>query len=299
MDNADKYDAFITCGGDGVMHELLQGIYHLPDGQYLIKHLRFGMLPGGSGNGLSTSAVYSSEKDFFGDIAGFVGDFNAAMRLILRGKTTSVDAAMISVDDDSAENKTIIGFLNATWGFFSDVDVESEAFRLIGDARFTLYGLWRVLWLRHYVGKVSYVLSSDVKEPLNGLPPEDSPLWTTEEGDFAGVWLNNLSHSAPNLMIAPHQELNDGQWALRCPRREDFGLVKFARSSITISQGKETVLAPSWAEKCVVAWKIEPVDEGVLNRGVGFCTDGEVIPKGKITAYVVPGLLRVYADPQS
>lgn len=25
------------------------------------------------------------------------------------------------VDDDSAENKTIIGFLNATWGFFSDV----------------------------------------------------------------------------------------------------------------------------------------------------------------------------------
>lgn len=24
MDNADKYDAFITCGGDGVMHELLQ-----------------------------------------------------------------------------------------------------------------------------------------------------------------------------------------------------------------------------------------------------------------------------------
>lgn len=54
------------------------------------------MLPGGSGNGLSTSAVYSSEKDFFGDIAGFVGDFNAAMRLILRGKTTSVDAAMIS-----------------------------------------------------------------------------------------------------------------------------------------------------------------------------------------------------------
>lgn len=76
----------------------------------------------------------------------------------------------------------------------------------------------------------------------------------------------------------------------------------------------QTVLAPSWAEKCVVAWKIEPVDEGVLNRGVGFCTDGEVIPKGrstvnstkahfvvvgKITAYVVPGLLRVYADPQS
>ncbi|KAF4670196.1 Sphingosine kinase 2 [Perkinsus chesapeaki] len=291
MDNADKYDAFVTCGGDG-------GIYQLPDWQYLFKHLKLGMLPGGSGNGLSTSAVYASEKDFYGDIEGFVGDFNAAMRLILRGKTTPLDGAIIK-SGGSAGGESCIGFLNGTWGFFSDVDIESEKYRFIGEARFTLYGLWRILRLRHYQGRISYILSSDMKgrEALKELPLDDSPLWTTEEGDFAGVWLNNLSHSAPNLLIAPDQRLNDGQWSLRCPKREDFTFSKFAKSSASVSTGKNTDMAPSWVEKCVVAWKIEPADDEVMERGVGFCIDGEIIPRGEVAAYVSPGLLHVYAEP--
>ena len=50
----DKYDALVTLSGDGLMHELINGLMKHAQWQRAIKH-PIGVIPGGTGNGLSVS----------------------------------------------------------------------------------------------------------------------------------------------------------------------------------------------------------------------------------------------------
>lgn len=62
----------------------------------------------------------------------------------------------------SAQNRQqkIYGFLGVSWGFVSDVDIESEKFRALGVLRFTLGALQRIMGLRHYHGTFYYIPTS-------------------------------------------------------------------------------------------------------------------------------------------
>lgn len=59
----------------------------------------------------------------------------------------------------SAQNhhQTVYGFLSVSWGFTSDVDIESEKFRSLGPLRFTIGALQRIMGLRHYHGSFHYI----------------------------------------------------------------------------------------------------------------------------------------------
>lgn len=45
----------IVIGGDGVLYEVINGIMERPDWKNIIKMIPFGIIPGGSGNGLAKS----------------------------------------------------------------------------------------------------------------------------------------------------------------------------------------------------------------------------------------------------
>jgi hypothetical protein len=62
-DNAEllTYDAVICMGGDGVLHEMLQGCQARPDFQLLLRSLRLGVVGCGTGNGLAKSLTYAAE----------------------------------------------------------------------------------------------------------------------------------------------------------------------------------------------------------------------------------------------
>ena len=47
----------------------------------------------------------------------------------------------------------VFSFLSVTWGLLADIDYESEKFRAIGEARFTLQAIRRIM------GKVKYILN--------------------------------------------------------------------------------------------------------------------------------------------
>lgn len=53
--------------------------------------------------------------------------------------------------------KRLFSFLSVAWGFVSDVDIESERYRGLGSARFTLGTLVRLASLRSYKGRLSYL----------------------------------------------------------------------------------------------------------------------------------------------
>lgn len=46
-------------------------------------------------------------------------------------------------------------FLMLGWAIISDCDINSEVIRWIGPARFTIWGVYRVLFLRHYPAKLT------------------------------------------------------------------------------------------------------------------------------------------------
>ena len=69
---------------------------------------------------------------------------------IARGHTRALDRAEIRFRDAETGtwNETSTpthSLLSTSWGFFSDVDVESEKFRCLGGARFTLQAIVRIL----------------------------------------------------------------------------------------------------------------------------------------------------------
>jgi sphingosine kinase len=47
-------------------------------------------------------------------------------------------------------------FLAMAWAVIADCDINSEAIRWAGEPRFTLWGIYRVLAVRNYFGKLSF-----------------------------------------------------------------------------------------------------------------------------------------------
>lgn len=53
---------------------------------------------------------------------------------------------------DTIEGR-VLSFLSVTWGIIADIDIESERFRKLGNARFTVEGLYKI-----FISKFSYYI---------------------------------------------------------------------------------------------------------------------------------------------
>ena len=56
-----------------------------------------------------------------------------------------------------ASGSRCFSFLSVAWGFVSDVDIQSERFRALGSARFTLGTVLGLATLHTYRGRFSYL----------------------------------------------------------------------------------------------------------------------------------------------
>ncbi|XP_075162996.1 sphingosine kinase 2-like [Haematobia irritans] len=65
----------------------------------------------------------------------------------------------------------IYSFLSVGWGLISDIDIESERLRPLGYRRFTIWTLHRLIKLRTYKGRISYLLKNECS-PYENVPPK-------------------------------------------------------------------------------------------------------------------------------
>lgn len=116
-------------------------------------------------------------------------------------------------------SKSYVSFLTFSWAMISDIDIESEKIRFLGILRNDVWALWRVLLLRTYKARFSYlecgnnvqlgpsphahVLPSSLEE---NVPPQ----WKTLEADFVLFWVSHVSHAAYNVIQSPLSTLRDG-----------------------------------------------------------------------------------------
>ena len=70
---------------------------------------------------------------------------------------TLLNDYIIFCDLSAPTPRTIYSFLSVAWGIVSDADIESERLRALGGARFAVMGLFRIIKLRTYRGRLTYL----------------------------------------------------------------------------------------------------------------------------------------------
>ena len=97
----------------------------------------------------------------------------------------------------------------------ADIDLESEYIRCLGSSRFDIWAVWRVLNLRKYRAKLSYLPPNDDSKTkgVDSLPPLNEPVpsdWKTIEGEFILFWASQVTHAAVNTFHCPPSKMQDG-----------------------------------------------------------------------------------------
>ncbi|XP_050334164.1 sphingosine kinase 1 [Bactrocera neohumeralis] len=146
----DNYSGIVAVGGDGLFFEILNGLLMRAD--WLdARNILLGIVPCGSGNGLARSIAHVCGEPY--EPKPILG----ATLTMLSGKSMAMDVVRIQ-----QQNQILYSFLSVGWGLISDIDIESERLRSLGYQRFTIWTLHRLISLRTYRGKVSYLPKENV-----------------------------------------------------------------------------------------------------------------------------------------
>ena len=119
--NLSAYDGFIGIGGDGTLHEIINGMLSRHDGN----KIPIGIIPGGSGN------------SYMHDLS-LTDPLNAASAII-HGTTRYLDTARVHVNHIIKYANNMIG-----WGLVTDVGNKAEHFRWLGTNRYTILSVVEV-----------------------------------------------------------------------------------------------------------------------------------------------------------
>ena len=202
-----SYDGILACGGDGSMHEVLQGFLDRPDAARLLAtgKPRLGAIPTGSGNGLAYGFCAAAGLPFSLSNSTLIIAQRRVCRVDIASVFTAAASPSSAIPPSSnhhhhhAESRPMtsedalappasdlpcaghwgrrhFSFLSLEWGIIADLDIESEALRCLGAARFDVYGAIRGLFLRKYRGKLSWLPASPVPKDDGGYasPPADA-----------------------------------------------------------------------------------------------------------------------------
>ena len=120
--NITEYDGFIGIGGDGTLHEIINGMLSRHDG----RKIPIGIIPGGSGNS------YMHDLQLTNPLK--------AAKAIINGKTRALDTAKVEVNHIIKYSNNMIG-----WGLVTDVGNQAEHFRWLGTNRYTILSVVEVL----------------------------------------------------------------------------------------------------------------------------------------------------------
>ncbi|KAH8345874.1 hypothetical protein KR067_008164 [Drosophila pandora] len=169
----DAWCCVIAVGGDGLFHEIVNGLLQREDWAHVLPHLALGIIPCGSGNGLARSIAHCYNEPYFSKPV-----LGAALTVI-SGRSSPMDVVRVQL-----QSRSVYSFLSIGWGFISDVDIESERIRMLGYQRFTVWTLYRLANLRTYNGKISYLLRD-----------QDSPEPGRSSGGYGGQYRLQSSRS--------------------------------------------------------------------------------------------------------
>lgn len=305
------YKSIIVVSGDGLFHETVNALMARKDWE-LAMNVPIGVVPTGSGNGLA----YTLLKQRHPDISSKEDAIQLCCEQINRNDTVLSDLVKITYGRDS----TIWSFLSIGWGLLSDIDIDSEWLRRLGEIRFTVYGLLRSLTSSSYRGRLSFKkakyqagqdsdlsdksrnsfsnsdLSAESTKNLNQLPSEtpetqehDSSEWVHIEDDFVCLYAVYQAYVSSVTNFSPKSTLTD-QLIYLTYIRGKLNTCKVIEFLLAIKDGSHDKLSYVSVVP-VTKFQFQPLEPGKV------VVDGEVIPwnleDGPITAEVVPKAMKI------
>eukprot|EP00995_Heteronema_vittatum_P012338 NODE_821_length_1166_cov_316.976723_g577_i0.p1 GENE.NODE_821_length_1166_cov_316.976723_g577_i0~~NODE_821_length_1166_cov_316.976723_g577_i0.p1 ORF type:complete len:260 (+),score=72.28 NODE_821_length_1166_cov_316.976723_g577_i0:89-868(+) len=211
----------------------------------------------------------------------------------------------------SQKSTSVYSFLAVTWGLMANVDFQSETYRWMGGARFTVEAVRQVAVLPSFRARVHYRLAEDQADGASGgkqpgsytLPtvasavnfdelfqppaeagaptPPPQATWETVEADFSYFYLNNASHASPDHVPAPTASLSDGRlvltYATNCTRPRLTSLMLSAGTGAHVG-------LPYVKQMYVTELVLEP-----LIMDTQLDVDGERYPNARAHIQVLPG----------
>ncbi|KAI9202839.1 ATP-NAD kinase-like domain-containing protein [Polychytrium aggregatum] len=204
-----KYRAMVTVSGDGLFHEVVEGLFDRPDWQEVATKLPLGYIGAGTSNGMSSNIGAHSPE---------IQSLN-----IIQNSIRSLD--IISYTQN---NKTRYSHLELLFGLLADLDIESEQYRWMGILRNYVGAIVRLLYLRS-TGCKLWLLSPDGDKRTSNIPPvpssvlsdhsqhgprvtiEATTVWTEYiDEDITNVSAVNYPFIACDFMAGPRAKLSDG-----------------------------------------------------------------------------------------
>ena len=265
-------DGLVVVGGDGTVHDAIAGLMMRPDWEIAIK-LPLGVIPGGTGNGLSKSLLELAKAAY--------DPLNAAFA-IAKGKLQAFDLAAVEQGD-----RQYYSCLSLAWGLVSDADIESEKLKFLGSLRFDLYALWLIARLRTYRGRFSFVPHPDC--PINSqYKIEQQGEWQVIEDNFVFLWAMNTPWAAHDMNVTPYARLDDGAIDVLI-MRQGTSRLEILKALLRCGKGEHLDL-PNLEYYKVSSFRLEPLTpKGLL------VVDGELVDYSPLKMTVIPNLARVHS----
>jgi len=281
-------------GGDGTLAEVVKGLVEgcaaLPDaGTRLRQSFRLAHIPGGSGNACAASIAHAcNDACSAADVAYYV----------VRGESRPLDLAKYEHGGPSHTPS----FLALEWAIVADIDLGSEHMRWLGPARFTVAALRRILCLREYRGRLSYLPMAPKRGyyDASALPRLDEPLtldWVQVPADnFQLLMACNVSHIDETTPIAPAAELDDGAFHLvyTCGPASLGNRVRLLDAFLKLDEAKHVESRFCNVVKCA-AFRLEPLAGDTSRMGL----DGEEVVNAAIQAEMCHAALTFCCSPDA
>ncbi|KAH6717376.1 sphingoid long chain base kinase-like protein [Leptodontidium sp. MPI-SDFR-AT-0119] len=141
----DAFDMAVVCSGDGLAHEVFNGLGNRPDAKKALSEMAVAHIPCGSGNGLSHNL-------------NATGNASMATLAVIKGIRKPLDLISVTQGDTR-----VLSFLSQTAGMGAESDLATENLRWMGEARFKLGFLTRILAKKVYPCEIAVKIAIDDK----------------------------------------------------------------------------------------------------------------------------------------
>ncbi|CAF1131889.1 unnamed protein product [Rotaria sordida] len=300
------WSGIVLASGDGLIYEVINGLMNRDDWQEALK-LPIGHLPCGSGNAFITNIVRYSQQPIMKTMEKFI--VQAAV-IIATYNVLPFDMAVVDICD----GQRLFSFLCIEWAIVADVDCDSEQYRFLGEARFTVEAIKRVIQPRTYNGYIDYIPYDAADDtvntnqitpnttiaqlhrhllPLNESIPTDSTVtkWRRINGPFAHVLITSKASISKDTIASTKSTLSDGYLTLQYIRADSSIRMNLAKTFTTMSDGK--YLDYDFVEWMPIrAFRIVPSD-----TSGNMMIDGEKVSYGPIQGEILPSIGRCMGKP--
>jgi sphingosine kinase len=279
-----SYDGVVLMGGDGIIHEFLQGVHAHRNADQLVHTIKLGVIGCGTGNGLAKSLTHAANEAYSHLESTF---------LIAKSQTTAMDLSKYETS-----TQEYYSFLTFTWAMIADVDIESESVRFLGSLRFDLCAAWRVVSLRTYQARLSYLLPSKHDKSIDlgsAMPKFTDPVpnnWNVIDDTFILFWASQVTHASVNAFNSPPSTIGDGVFQILVIRGK-WSRYQVALLLLALDAGTHVNSPAAEFIECV-AYRLEPTTAGSFND-----LDGEVIEAGPVQAHVLPKAIQIFCHGDS